>query len=467
MHESTLLYVETQMRLLEGPAYVRLIRALAAGIDSGELRVGMALPSQRMLAKHLGIHFTTVTRAYTEARKRGLISAQPGRGTVVSSSSENAAAQPVAEALPSAVVDLTAIWPPTLRIPLDLSAALISLGGEKGVALFSERANRRDPDAVAPAIAWLQPRFSSALANRLTASAGTRAALLALMRLVVGSRGTLLIEAMAWPTLRTLAAMLDIKLHAIAMDVHGIVPAALEEAIRQTGAGALYCVANAQNPTNAVMPLQRRQEIAKIASKHDLRIFEDDVYGELLEHRLPPIAELAPRHVYYIASLSKCLSPSLRVAYVVSPSAQHSRSLEDLLRATMLSAAPIEEALAAHTMRDKSAFRHIARVRSEARARSLIAAATFKDFRGSVRVGPLSVWLTLPHPWKRAEVVEALRRRGVAILSSDVFVLGTGEPENAVRIATGAAADQQQLRRALGAVVEVLSPSSGLRIVQT
>lgn len=466
MHEPILMYVETQMRLQEGPAYVRLIQALAVGVDSGELRVGMALPSQRVLAKHLGLHFTTVTRAYTEAKKRGLISARAGLGTVVSSL-QNTVPQHVVQAPASAAVDLTSIWPPTLRIPLDLTAALVSLGGERGVALFSERANRRDPDAVAPAIAWLQPRFSSALANRVTASAGTRAALLALMRLVVGSQGTLLIEAMAWPTMRTLAAMLDIKLHAIAMDAHGIVPAALEEAVRQTGARALYCVANAQNPTNAVMPLERRQAIAAIASKHDLRIFEDDVYGELLEHRLPPLADLAPRHVYYIASLSKCLSPSLRVAYVVSPDAQHSRTLEDLLRATMLSAAPIEEALAAHTMRNKSAFRQIARVRSEVRTRSLIVAAMLKDFRGSIRVGPLSVWLTLPSTWKRVEFVEALRRRGVAILSSDVFVLDAGEPKNAVRIATGAARDQQELRNALGAVVELLLSTSGLGIVQT
>jgi len=187
----------------------------------------------------------------------------------------------------------------------------------------------------------------------------------------------------------------------------------------------------------------------------------------LLEHRLPPLADLAPRHVYYIASLSKCLSPSLRVAYVVSPDAQHSRTLEDLLRATMLSAAPIEEALAAHTMSNKSAFRQIARVRSEVRTRSLIVAAMLKDFRGSIRVGPLSVWLTLPSTWKRVEFVEALRPRGVAILSSDVFVLDAGEPKNAVRIATGAARDQQELRNALGAVVELLLSTSGLGIVQT
>ncbi|MGD7285856.1 PLP-dependent aminotransferase family protein [Ralstonia pseudosolanacearum] len=465
MHKSTLMYVATQMQGFEGPAYLRLVRALAAGIDSGELRAGVELPSQRSLAEHLGIHFTTVTRAYTEAKRRGLISAQRGRGTVVSV--DQTTALPPTAASPTAMIDLASVWPPTLRIPFDLSAALVSLGGEHGVSLFSERANRRDPDAVAPAIAWLQPRFSSTLVNRVTASAGTRAALMALMPLVVGNGGTLLAESMVWPKLKTLAAMYDIRLHPIAMDEQGIVPTALATAVRETGAKALYCVVNGQNPTNAVMSLQRRQEIAAVAMEHDLKIFEDDVYGELIEQPLPPLANLAPRQGYYIASLSKCLSPSLRVAYIVAPTVEKVRALDDLLRATMLSPAPIEEALAMHTMRNKSAFRHIARVRSEARARSAIVAEIFREMRDRVRIGPLSAWLTLPESWKPAEFVEALRRRGIAILPSDVFMLSPAQAGNSVRIATGAARNQDELRQALSVVLELLASSTVLTVVRT
>lgn len=466
MHEPTLMYVSSGMKQQEGPAYLRIVKTLSVGIDSGELKPGLALPSQRVLADHLGLHFTTVTRAYGEAKKRGLISAHRGQGTVVAAGPATARRQP-RQAAAASVIDLTAAWPPTLQIPLDLSAALVSLGGESGVGLFSARSGKRDPWVVEAAIEWLQPLFSSSLQHRVTSSAGTRGALLALMRLVVGNGGTLLTEAMTWPTLRTLAGMFGIRLRAVAMDEEGIVPAALEAAVRETGAKALYCVPNAQNPTNAVMSLARRKQLAAIAEHHDLRIFEDDVYGELMEQRLPPLADFAPRQTYFIVSLAKCLSPSLRVAYVVAPSEQDSLELGDLLRATMLSPAPIEEALVVHTMNNRSAFRHIARVRAETRMRSSIVHEVLRGFRPFVKVGPLSLWLSLPDPWQRAAFVENLRHRGVIGLPSDAFSVDRSDTQHAIRLATGTAHDQQQLRKALDGVVQLLSSSPTLSTLRT
>ncbi|WP_187395037.1 PLP-dependent aminotransferase family protein [Pigmentiphaga aceris] len=442
------------MRESDGPAYMRLVRVLALGVDSGELRAGTPLPSQRQLAQHLGLHFTTVTRAYAEAKRRGLIAAQPGRGTTVSTDYQTALVQDAQSPRPE--IDLASVWPPALRIPFDLATALVALGGENGVALFSERAYRRDPSAIAPAVQWLQPRFAGTLLNRVATAAGARAALMALMRLEVGTSGVLLAEEMAWPTIRVLAAMFDIRVEPVAMDAHGIVPSALEDAMLRTGAKALYCVPNAQNPSNATMPLERRQAIADIAERQGLRIFEDDVYGELLEQPVPPIASLAPRQTYYIASLSKCLSPSLRVAYVVSPSVQQSRALDDLLRTTMLSPSPIVGALAIQALRDKSAFRHIARVRAEGRMRAAIAAEILREFRNLITVGPLSIWLRLPAVWTPAAFVDALAQRGVGILAGDAFAVGEGVSSNAVRIATGSARNQAELRTALQCVADLL-----------
>jgi len=52
------------------------------------LRRGQALPTHRTLAKTLGIDLTTVTRAYAEARQRGLVEA----GSVILAASLNASA---------------------------------------------------------------------------------------------------------------------------------------------------------------------------------------------------------------------------------------------------------------------------------------------------------------------------------------------------------------------------------------
>src|SRR4051812_40314271 len=67
----------------DGPRYLALADRIEADVESGRLRPGMQLPPQRTLAASLGVDFTTVTRAYAEARRRGLVRGHVGRGTFV------------------------------------------------------------------------------------------------------------------------------------------------------------------------------------------------------------------------------------------------------------------------------------------------------------------------------------------------------------------------------------------------
>ena len=65
------------------PLYLRIVDALAADVASGRVAADTRLPTQRELAERLGTTIATVTRAYSEARRRGLVSATVGRGTFV------------------------------------------------------------------------------------------------------------------------------------------------------------------------------------------------------------------------------------------------------------------------------------------------------------------------------------------------------------------------------------------------
>lgn len=58
-----------------GPVYKRIVGAPEADIASGRLARGQQLPTHRALARALRIDLTTVTRAYGEARRRGLLDA--------------------------------------------------------------------------------------------------------------------------------------------------------------------------------------------------------------------------------------------------------------------------------------------------------------------------------------------------------------------------------------------------------
>src|SRR3546814_10063142 len=54
------------------PAYLAIADAIAADIDTGALTANQRLPTLRVLARELDLNFTTVARAYAEARRRGL-----------------------------------------------------------------------------------------------------------------------------------------------------------------------------------------------------------------------------------------------------------------------------------------------------------------------------------------------------------------------------------------------------------
>src|ERR1700684_2364034 len=69
------------------PIYVRIVSALERDKRLGAVGSGARLPPQRSLAEHLNVSVGTVTKAYLEAERRGLVHAHVGRGTFVSQAS--------------------------------------------------------------------------------------------------------------------------------------------------------------------------------------------------------------------------------------------------------------------------------------------------------------------------------------------------------------------------------------------
>jgi DNA-binding transcriptional MocR family regulator len=64
-----------------GPLYRAIADALAEDASKGRLPPGTRLPTHRDLADRLGVTVGTVSRAYAEAARRGLVSGEVGRGT--------------------------------------------------------------------------------------------------------------------------------------------------------------------------------------------------------------------------------------------------------------------------------------------------------------------------------------------------------------------------------------------------
>lgn len=213
--------------LPKGPLYLQIVEALASDIRRGRLTRGQGLPTRRALAKALGVDLTTVTRAYAEARRRGLTEARVGRGTFV--------AEAIGEARLPAValtdIDLSMNLPPQpaeADIEGRIARGIAALSREVGLARYlTYRPVAGTADERAVASAWMRARLPGIDAERLVISGGTQAALTALLGQLTRRGDVVLTEALTYPGFRAAAALLGVELIGVAMDRHGVVPDAL------------------------------------------------------------------------------------------------------------------------------------------------------------------------------------------------------------------------------------------------
>jgi DNA-binding transcriptional MocR family regulator len=83
----------------------------------------------------------------------------------------------------------------------------------------------------------------------------------------------------------------------------------------------LYLIPDFQNPTGVTTSLSKREEIVRLAEKHDFWIIEDSPYRALRYQGsdVPLMRNLNPNRVLHLSSLTKTLSPGVRVGYLVAP----------------------------------------------------------------------------------------------------------------------------------------------------
>ena len=435
-----------------GPLYLQIVERLEDAIAAGTLRAGDRLSAQRAVASRLGVDLTTVTRAYAQARTRGLVIADGPRGTFV-------AAQKVEL---RALVDLSLNIPPQPADPdlhelLRHGLAQVLLRADIDLLMTYHLAGGSAADRAAGA-RWLRPMLGDVDPGRVVASPGAQSALSALILALTRPGDVLLCEPLVYPGFRAAASQLGRLVQDVGIDDEGMLPAALEDAVRRSGARVVYLNPTIQNPTTVTMPEGRRRALAATAARLDLQVIEDDPYWLLADAAPPPLARLAPERVHYVATLSKCLSPGLRTAFVVSPDATRQSAFLAALRSFSLMRAPLTAVLVTQWLQDGTALRILAGVRAEARARQAVAAQSLAGGLAQAHASRegIHLWLTLPSYWTARAFARAAREQGLAITPSDAFSSGT-TPVNAIRISLGEGRDRKRLSHALARLSGLLA----------
>jgi DNA-binding transcriptional MocR family regulator len=436
------------------PLYLAIANAIAEDIATGQLNAEQRLPPQRKLAEMLGIDFTTVARAYSEAHRRGLIDSVVGRGTFICGRRRLKIPR-VFEGRPN--IDMSMNMPPepySEELLALMQAGFADVSGKLRDLLRYQDFGGSQDDRAAGAL-WLRRRGMTVDPARLLVVPGAQCALLAVLTTLADAGSVICCEELTYPGLQALATQLGIRLIGLPMDGEGIDAVAFAAACAQYAPKALYCNPTLLNPTTAVMSDARRRALVDVARNYNVPIIEDDAYGFLPRVTPPAIAAIGADITFYIAGLAKCVGAGLRIAYLVAPDAQYASRLASALRATTVMASPITAALATRWIRDGTADLALNAIRKESMARQKLAARILPAGSYVSKPEAFHLWISLPPPWDSKSFAAHMRSSGIGVVAGDAFAVSAQAPE-AVRVCIGGVADREHIQHALEVIAEAL-----------
>ncbi|HET7436346.1 MAG TPA: PLP-dependent aminotransferase family protein [Thermoanaerobaculia bacterium] len=433
----------------DAPIYARIADALERDVRAGVVLPGSQLPTHRELARMLRVTPVTVTRAYAEAAKRGLVVSNTGRGTFVRGTTREEARQSETD-LATNVIS-TPLPDVSAKVLQRLAATLNTTS--YGVGSGSERHR-------AAGAAWIGGGVEP---SRVVVTAGTQHALFLAFAVAAKPGDTVLVENVTYHGAKAIASLLHLRFAPLPLDRHGILPDAFERVVRARGGPrVVYLVPTLQNPTATVMPEKRRREIARIAEKYGVTIIEDDVTSFLVDDGPAPIARFAPDRTIYLTGLGKAVAPALRTGFMTAPDALLPR-LHSAVAASLLFTSPLVTELAATWIEDGTAAKLAAAKRAEVALRQRAA----RHILGRPATGDERsphIWLALPPRWTPDTFAAAALRRNIRVASATNFAVGPDIPR-AVRVSIGAPESVAELESALNVLANLEEESGGRTIV--
>jgi DNA-binding transcriptional MocR family regulator len=450
-----------------GPRYRVIADALAEDIGRGALPAGARLPTHRELAWQLRVTVGTVTRAYAEAERRGLVAGEVGRGTFVRATAGPPPLRFHAKPDRPDFIDLSIHRPRGSGEVELLGQSLQRLARDPDLAALAEyHPHAGRPEDRAAGARWIECTSRlAATPEAVLVTASGQHAIAAILAAIAEPGDTIAVESLTYPGMRAAANLLHLKTAPIALDEQGLLPDALAAACRGGRVRLAYVMPTLHNPTTATMPVERRRALVEVAQRYDVILIEDDVYGFLLEKPLTPLAALAPEHAFYLTSTSKSLIPGLRIGYVHCP-ARLAERVTNALRATTYTAPPLMARIASQWIEDGTADRLAAEKRREGARRQALARRLFAGHDYRSEPGATHLWLTLPAPWRAEDFVAVAERRGVGITPAAAFAVGRQAP-NAARVCFGTPATIEQFEQGALRLLDLLAspPESYLSVV--
>lgn len=441
------------------PYYRSIVAALQQDISNGVLSAGTRLPTHRELAYRLKVTVGTVTKAFTEAERTGLIVSRVGRGTYVLQFPENveASGQTSGE-----LIDLSVNTVSIEPFNTALNKVLGALSRRK--SLYGLLEYHPVPGLLrhrATGAKWLKLRGIDAKPDSIILCSGAQEALMAALATVTRPGDAVLTESLNYAGIRRLADLFRLDIRGVPTDRDGLRPDLLLDAAKGTRVGAILCSPTVHNPTTATMPIERRREILKVAAQLDTFVIEDDSGGHLSGHEEPTLATLAPDRCVYLCGTSKSIAPGLRIGFMTAPPSIMPR-LREGVHATSWTSPTLMGEITSVLIEDGIADQFISWHRKEAVARAALASEVLGIPNTVPEFPSYHIWLQLPAPWRAGEFAAKVRLGNTIISPADLFAVDRSPTQHAVRISLGGVSERSTLAEGLRIIREALDARPGV-----
>ncbi|XVV00268.1 PLP-dependent aminotransferase family protein [Actinosynnema sp. CA-248983] len=419
----------------------RIVAGLRAWI--AQAPPGAQVPPTRALVAEYGASPVTVQKALRALGALGLVESRPGVGTFVRAART---ARP-----PDFGWQTGALRAPHARIPT-MSAAMRT-GPTDAIALHSGYPDRtllperlvraaltraaRSEAAMARSDAAGHPELRAWFATELGAATpvgvappaprdvvvvpGSQSALSSIFRALAGFGQPVLVESPTYWGAVLAAAQAGVRVVPVPGGTAGPDPDELARAFEETGARLFYAQPNYANPTGAQWSPEVAARVLDVVRAHAAFLVEDDWAHDFgIDTTARPVAVHDDAgHVVYLRSLTKNVSPSIRVAAVVARGPARDRVLADRGAESMYVSGFLQAA-ALDVVTNPGWRTHLRLLRHQLRTRRDLMVASLAEHVPQAHLdhvppGGLNLWVRLPDETDPARLAADCEAAGVLI----------------------------------------------------
>lgn len=437
------------------PVYLQIVHAVIDEIRRGRLSCGAALPGTRELAEGLEVNRKTVVQAYGELEAQGWVQTERTRGTFVGShlplvpkaNGGRRGGMPdapqfrmigAAPRIPLLLRSPNALLfddgaPDTRHVPVNALARAyrhaLSRGARRNSLSYADPRGTLQLRSAVSSMLNLD-RGLSTTPDHICLTRGSQMAIHVTARILAGPGDTVVVEELSYPPARESFRLAGADVVPVGLDARGMLVEELERICRRRRVCAVYVTPHHQFPTTVLLPPERRLRLFALAAQFGFAIVEDDYDHEFHFAHQPmlPLASSDPDgRVIYIGSMSKLVSPSLRLGYLAAPRAFVDRAAAEVAMIDRQGDPATEEAVA-ELIALGEIHRHTRKVLKIYRERRTLLAALLRErLGGRVRFdlpdGGLAVWARFDDGVDPARLAQLAGAERLLFLPGSAFAL--------------------------------------------